>query len=679
MISDFFIIFYWWVFIFFLGIIACPATFLLFSNFFDKGYVFAKILGILFVSYIVWILGSLKFLTFTHANTWIIVAVIAFLNFLLLGLRWKTIFKIINQSWKIWLFEELLFFLTLTIWSFIRGFHPDIRGLEKFMDLGFVNAILKSAYFPPQDMWFSGNTINYYYFGHLVTAVLTKLSSIPSSITYNLIVATLFALSFAGAFSIGGNLCFHSPDKKISTKLMLALGFLTATLLTLSSNLHPLYWLVKHGSFKDYWYPDATRFIVAQFGAIDNTIHEFPIYSFVVADLHGHLINLPFVLCFLALSISTAREGPKIFKLLSMSWLLGIFYITNAWDLPIYSLVLSSVVFSCFLSKKTHFLQMATKTLLWAIPAVLGSFVFSLPFQLTFKNISKGVALVNYHSPIWMLVVLWGLPAITTFSFALYLFKRRSRKKGISTTDLFIGILFLTSWFLVFLPEVIYIKDIYIREYQRANTMFKFTYQSFVMFTLTTPYVVWKVLSASLQKRLRFWPRLCYIFPTVCLLSVTILYSYFAIRSYYNGLKNYRGLAGDRWIQREYPDEFKAIEFLKELSGQPVVLQAAGDSYTDYDFISSYTGFPTVQGWLVHEWLWRGSFNEPGKRAADVETIYTSQDIAKTKSLLQKYSVEYVVVGNLEKQKYSKLNNQFARLGQLVFSTGSMKIYKISL
>ena len=38
-----------------------------------------------------------------------------------------------------------------------------------------------------------------------------------------------------------------------------------------------------------YWYPNATRFI-------PKTIHEFPSYSYVVADLHGHVYDIPFVL-----------------------------------------------------------------------------------------------------------------------------------------------------------------------------------------------------------------------------------------------------------------------------------------------------------------------------------------------------------------------------------------------
>ena len=134
-----------------------------------------------------------------------------------------------------------------------------------------------------------------------------------------------------------------------------------------------------------------------------------------------------------------------------------------------------------------------------------------------------------------------------------------------------------------------------------------------------------------------------------------------------------------KWLQKTYPGEFHAAKWLNNLPDQPAVLQAAGDSYTDYDVISSYTGLPTVQGWLVHEWLWRGSYDEPGKRATDVETLYTSANPKTTRSLLEKYAIKYVVVGNLEKQKYPKLNDKFANFGTVVFSSNNTKIYKINL
>jgi uncharacterized membrane protein len=107
---------------------------------------------------------------------------------------------------------------------------------------------------------------------------------------------------------------------------------ISATLLSLGGNLHPLVYTlifqpnkaaltekIPNLEVRDfYWFPDATRFIghnpKADPPDEDMTIHEFPSYSFVISDLHAHVINLPFVLTLLALLGSTIgralrREG----------------------------------------------------------------------------------------------------------------------------------------------------------------------------------------------------------------------------------------------------------------------------------------------------------------------------------------------------------------------------------
>src|SRR3989338_11498309 len=116
------------------------------------------------------------------------------------GGRGKKVGEFIRQKRPILVFELGLLVISVVGWSMVRGFQPDISGLEKFMDAGFVNAILRSKWTPPADMWLSGHTINYYYFGHFLAAFLTLLSGIDSAYTYNLMLATVFALSMIGSF-----------------------------------------------------------------------------------------------------------------------------------------------------------------------------------------------------------------------------------------------------------------------------------------------------------------------------------------------------------------------------------------------------------------------------------------------------------------------------------------------
>jgi uncharacterized membrane protein len=685
MINDLISIFAWWFLIFSLGIVFLPLTTFFFPKFFDKGYALSKIMGILLVSYLIWLFGSLKILPFTVVSGWGIVALLTVINLLISRYQKIHLKKIFKSYWKVFLFEEILFLLCLTLWSLIRGFQPNIQGLEKFMDFGFVNSILHSRFFPPADMWLVGKTINYYYFGHLLTAVLTKLSGLDSVTTYNLMIATIFGLSFTAAFSLGGNLVSFAKRKLIINHWSLVIigGLLSAFLLTLGGNFHTLWWFLSHKfTFAGYWYPDATRFIVEQFGAADNTIHEFPVYSFVVADLHGHLINLPMVLFFVSLVFSLFVNKIFLIKNLKLGLIhlafpgliLGVFYMTNAWDLPIYFLVFGLAIFCANYQKFGFKMKTFSRTLTLAISCLFMAIFFSLPFHLQFKSIASGIALTDFHSPLWMLLVLWGFPLILTLSFLLFLRKKVINHQS-STIDHFILILLFVSWFLIIIPEFFYIKDIYIHSYQRANTMFKFTYQSFVMFSVSSGYILFRILT-GLKKRLL---KVLYaMFFVLCSIFIFV-YPYFAIRSYY-GLKNYQSLNGINYLRHLYPDDYQGILWLKKnIQDQPVIVEAVGESYTDFARVSANTGLPTILGWRVHEWLWRGSFDEAGKRTEEVKEIYEGNDLSKTRQLLSQYQVQFIFVGSLERQTYSQLKeDKFLKLGKIVFSSGETKIHQIN-
>jgi uncharacterized membrane protein len=166
----------------------------------------------------------------------------------------------------------------------------------------------------------------------------------------------------------------------------------------------------------------------------------------------------------------------------------------------------------------------------------------------------------------------------------------------------------------------------------------------------------------------------------VALFCLPAIYPIFAVNSYFGGLKNYKGLDGLTYLKELYPTDYQAILWLNQnIKGQPVILEAQGDSYTDYARVSSNTGLPTVIGWPVHEWLWRGSYDVAGIRIPDVTAMYESNDLRITSILLKKYGVQYVFIGSLESQKYPNLNEEkFKTLGKLVFESSATKIYQIN-
>ena len=147
---------------------------------------------------------------------------------------------------------------------------------------------------------------------------------------------------------------------------------------------------------------------------------------------------------------------------------------------PIYGLILAVVVIhgSWFLARGSVS-QWMKQVLLFGTITVLTAIVVSLPFIFNFKNITGGVAFVEARSPLWQLAVLWG-GFLTIGVVAVWHFNH----KRSNLLWLLPSTMVLVSALLILIPEIIYVKDIYIKDYHRANTMFKLTYQSFVMMSL---------------------------------------------------------------------------------------------------------------------------------------------------------------------------------------------------
>src|SRR3989344_831752 len=217
-LNDLFLTFQWWSVLFLITLLFIPLSSYFFSNVNDKGYIFSKTIGIAITSYVIYLGGTLHLFPFSRQSSFVVL--------FLLGLLFYFFFHKSIKLSKFFVFEEILFFISLLFWVYIKAHQPDIQGLEKFMDMGFINSILRSTYFPAKDMWFTPFSINYYYFGHLATAVLTKLTNIPSSTTFNLMLCTIFALTTTSAFSIGLNLYSSTDSKKI--KRAFACGIITA-------------------------------------------------------------------------------------------------------------------------------------------------------------------------------------------------------------------------------------------------------------------------------------------------------------------------------------------------------------------------------------------------------------------------------------------------------------------
>lgn len=668
----------------------------LFSSFFDGGYLFSKVIGITCTSYILWLLSSMKILPFTRGAIFLVLGC-AFVLIYFVFKGYRRVVPILRETKHALIAEEAMFFAAMLFWSYVRAMRPDIYGLEKYMDFGFVQSILRARYMPPADIWYAGESINYYYFGHYICAFLTRLSGIEASVTYNLMLSLIFSLTFGLTFSLSSNMLYNHGKHPLG--LAIASGLVSAVLVTFGGNLHTFIYAdalplarkigLYHGKLTAYSYPEATRYIGYNPPTNDKTIHEFPIYSFVVSDLHAHVLDIPVVLVFLGvLAVYLfAGKGRGRFVFL-FAHLISIMYMTNTWDFIIYITVGFFGFIYVNLLDKGSFGKAFASALSDCVKVLAVVLLQCTPYIENFKNMIGGVGLVSARSPVYQLLVLWGwqilLGAVFILSLAARAAKHR-RETGkrpclaeYKKSDVFALILLISAVGLVMIPEAVYIKDIYGATYQRANTMFKLTYQSFIMFGVSSGYIVCSVLSGIGERAYRA----VLAAPLAILLALPLLYPSRAITGYYGKVStaNYKGLDGLRFIEERYGNDYHAIRWLnKNVSGSEVVLEAAGDSYSDCERISMATGLPTVEGWFAHEWLWRGGPAGPQARSEDVAKIYESPDVKASRSLIKKYGVRYIVIGSMEREKYKNLNEGILlQLGKVVFNISGATIIEVT-
>ena len=164
----------------------------------------ARAVGLLLTAYLFWILGSLGFLRNTTGGillAWLIVIGIS----LTVYVRGREPF-----DWRGWWREnrsvvitgEILFAVLFVGWAIIRAYQPELHSTEKPMDLMFINSIIRSPAFPPNDAWMAGYSISYYYFGYFIAAMLSTASGITGAIGLNMMVSLVFALTGLTAFGV---------------------------------------------------------------------------------------------------------------------------------------------------------------------------------------------------------------------------------------------------------------------------------------------------------------------------------------------------------------------------------------------------------------------------------------------------------------------------------------------
>jgi YYY domain-containing protein len=705
-----------WIVVAGLGIVGLPFAELLLGRLPTRGLAFARPLGLLLAAFPVWLLASLHIVRYSRISAFASIGVLVAVSILL---RRRGLGRIGGDR-SVWLAGEAVFTIAFAGWAVMRSYVPDVWQTEKPMDMAIVNAINRSPFFPPHDPWLAGTHVNYYYFGHYLVAFVTRVTGIDPAVAFNLGVALFYALAATSVFAVAAALyaAARRTDRAPARSPVLA-GLTAAVFATAVGNLAGGVQLLQHTNAiasYDWWTPSRV---------IAGTANEFPFFSFLLADLHAHVMATPFALLTVAYAVQLAIAGPPIrgehegrrrlvAELLLAALVLGALYPTNSFDFPTACLIGAGSLLVWTLGTRRRRRRALTWGAGWLVLAV----VLFLPFWTHFTPPAHGIGLIRQHSlfshflrdyvliyglPLWVVLAIfagrfrgprryfvWGGsaavfvlvllspsklagPAVALFLAAAAVFAVFGSGRFSQTYRVY-WLLVAVALGLLASGELVYLRDAFngTASY-RFNTVFKTGYQAwFLLAVVAGVGVHW---SASwLAPRVRVG----WLGVLIALGGLALVYP--VLGSYSRELRFDRSptLDGMQWLEEQAPNDAAAIDWLRQsVRGAPIVLEAPGPDFDPQGSgrVSTFTGLPALAEWPGHEVQWGHS---PGSLTNIAQLIFKTDDLAYARNLLRRYDVRYVFVGTLERRAYSRSElAKFAQIGTPAFRRGSTVVYQL--
>lgn len=431
---------FWLLFIQLFAIVVLPIALVVFSPLPDSGYLFSKMVGLLAIPFGPWLLASLGWSSFSGVSLVIALVVIAVLSLIALAKRRKQLVGLLKEKWQIFAIEEAIFLVAFFVFVAIRMGNPDLwhpyLGGEKPMDFAYLNAVLRSAYMPPYDPWLAGGYLNYYYWGYVIVASLIKLTGIVPEVAYNLAVALFFSLTASGAFGLVYNLAEKSRSNMLVPRpwrTSVLAGLAGTTLVVVIGNLDGAAQVIE-GLWRvatqglSFWHPrgEFDFWRSSRMMPPGNEITEFPFFTFLFADLHAHMIAIPFTLLVLgvALTILWSKSGWSIsgvVRLGAIGFAVGALRVINTWDYPTYLILSAGAIYLAEYFRHggaslSVLLNSGAKT---ALVFVVGYIAF-LPYHANYEIFFDGLDFTTGKTVLWQFL---GINGIFIFVMGTFFFK----------------------------------------------------------------------------------------------------------------------------------------------------------------------------------------------------------------------------------------------------------------
>ena len=807
----------WLITVELIGLAAFPLAFYLLPRLADRGFTLSKPLGILLVSYLFWLLG-LAHIPTVQPIAIALVLLMAALSAYIAYRNFDDLRDFIIREWRTIVIAEAIFLVFFIGWTLFRSYDPFINHTEQPMDLALLSASINSQVGHPEDPWLRGEPVSYYYFGYWMMGALSQISAIQSHISYNLALALIPAMSAMGIFGIVFNMVRMDKARSgvagtdsMSTvrasvsaaltdsthrKLAIIAGIAAALFLGIVANLEGVLEFMRlngMGSqgFYDWirindlpgpidmppqswtppdfwWWFHASRVINTFDGVhfIDNTIQEFPFFSFLLGDMHPHVMSIPFIALFVGIALNFYRLPSDFWRnyrsvypyaiVLTAALVLGGLGFNNLWDMPTFAALLIGILALKAYREGSDIPQSVALAFFPVGLAILAlaALMYS-PYLLDINAGVNGIGVVITHTRAVHMFIVWGLflTAVTPFLLATFWQTTVQRDWAAQTLTAgalafapwllwtlaylpsegsieeaigrFIGILPLTALVAIGVYNALYLarreneggrlfatilavlglgliigsEFLFIRDFfnNRGNTVFKLYYQAWILLAAASAFAVYYWLS-TIRNRSGLRAAFSYVWAAafVLLLIGSLYYPLATAKTKPDTPYAGPTLDGLSFVQQNRPAEYDAIAWLKQNASPDAAIVEAVGEWSDWGLISRSTGLPTIVNWLGHQKQWRGGWekfdaDKPDvsralrdkyfdDRTAEVERIYTTLDPAEAQVILYKYDIDYVYIGQRERDKYGIEGiPKFDAIADLVFAdpNGEAIIYRV--
>lgn len=502
----------WYFILTLLGWLTFPLAYFLFPALADRGYGLSRVAGLLIWAYIFWLFTSLGLTQNNVGGILFALLILSGLSGWAIANRKSEIGDWLRSNLRLIVTVEVLFLLAFGFLAFIRAGNPELDGTERPMELMFINSILRSPTFPPHDGWLSGYAISYYYFGYVMTAMLAKLSGLPGSLAHNLMTALIFGLTAIGAYGILYNLLALTVDRRPQTTVNRPRSavfppLLAPLFLLIVSNIEGflevlhragIFWNSNPSNFWTWlgikelnqapstplgWIPDrfwwwwrASR-VVSDFdlrGNFKEIIDEFPFFSFLLGDLHPHVLAIPFTLLAVAIALNLFLGGWRGeiylpgFRLqvsksgfFAAALVLGGLAFLNTWDILVAAALIVLAYVLLRVRENGWSWSRLEDVFVLGLPLGLIAILLYLPFYFGFSSQAGGI-LPNLVNPtrgaqLWVMFAPLFVPMLT---YLVYLWRGERRTGDWLPALLLVAGLTVLLWSLSwFIGWLVFLKD----------------------------------------------------------------------------------------------------------------------------------------------------------------------------------------------------------------------------